>query len=78
MTDDKAAPMPFEIEAVLALRRAEGHAVALTSALDEAGNAMRMTDSAELEKQLGNLTEWARMIRARAERLARRLAEGAP
>jgi len=79
MKPDIEADVLHTVEAVAALRRAAGHATVLTNAFDEAGNALAMTDApAELSKQLHNCGEWARMLKLRCERLALRLAEGAP
>lgn len=40
--------------------------------------ARRAGISSERQRELGNLTEWCRMIRMRVERLSQRIAEGAP
>lgn len=65
-------------EAVAELRRAASAATALVMKLEEAESTMRAAKaSTEQQRQAGNMTEWARALRVRAETLAARIAESA-
>lgn len=65
-------------EAVVELREAAARAGALVAKLESTESVLRAAKvSEELQRQLGNMTEWARMLKARADRLAEKIAEGA-
>lgn len=77
MSDENAKGL-LEAEALIALQGAATPANALINKLEEATNALRAAHcSTEKQRQLGNLVEWARMVRMRVERLAEQIAGGA-
>lgn len=78
MSDD-AKPLPiYEAEAAGVLRRAHGHATALSRALDEAACVLAMAGLDGPRQQLEKLRELERLITIRVELLAKRVAKGQP
>jgi hypothetical protein len=65
-----------EAEAVGVLQRAHNHATALDTALNEAANALAMAKRDDLIRQVNNLRELERLVAARIDLLAERVAEG--
>lgn len=77
MPGDVAADAILEGEALVALQEAGAPLTAAVVKLEAAGNALRAAKcSTEKQRQLGNLVEWARMVKMRVDRLAQQIAEG--